>query len=950
MKFLIFLLFPFILQAADNWVFDESWSSNGMKDSDEFGAVISASGDILAVGAPGQDNDRGSVFLFQRNKTKNEDWQFITQLKLFGLISAEGDRFGAAISVYKELIAIGIPGRDNTGMVQIFHRHEGGSDKWGHLHTSTQPANSRNFGAAVAISEQFLWVGDPTTRASNGTLSAGRAYVFARNIGDDIADIWASGSVIDSPLPTIAGRFGTSIAISNDRAVIGEPNASGGKAHLYRHDIKLFRTWQFETSLEETGYLEFGHAVSIYHQQVAVGAPGSNDNTGLAFVFEQTAFGDWKTQATLSPSSGSFKNRFGQALSIYQNRITVGAPGANSVSLFSRSATNSPWGLIEEFQPTLPGTAPATGSAVAQLSDRNFFGSPGAIFKGEKTGQVNSLQETTTQWGVVDEVETLTTDDFTVVRVFDEVALSGDLMAVQAAIRETPAGGGRSGIGVVLYRREGLGDTAEWVIEKIIPHPSVEEPTTFGTRIELVGETLLIAEVKRFDNPTSGIYHFERHEGGSRNWGWVTTLREGFDISDIGFDGRHLIVGTIPFGGLSYLTSDNSVSLAQGAQIYRRTPGGVNEWFFVTTFDPDDGNTSTGDEPWRFGNSVAVCGDLAIVGAPSQGDFIPAPNQQNPDALGLDGIGGAYVFRRNEGGADAWGQIARMEGNSAFRAFGTVVAIEGNRMAVSATQTFTEQGSTTPEGRVHVYELTTPDAEGLIPEIANFIRPDGESSQFFGADLAISNGMISTCSLNTITGTGEIHIFQAAPAASPGNFLRRSIFITNGLRLAFDGRRMASMVSFASDFFQIIEPVDGSEIKNYAWWAQLNFPDSYPDPAQETTTWGKSADPDRDGLNNLLEAFFDTNPNIANPSPLTIDYNRIFNSATLTYPMNSEIVGITGRLQQSRTLTGWGNVSLAIDQGGITTLPDGRFLITAVDTGLSNIPKNLYRLRIQCID
>ncbi len=48
-----------------------------------------------------------------------------------------------------------------------------------------------------------------------------------------------------------------------------------------------------------------------------------------------------------------------------------------------------------------------------------------------------------------------------------------------------------------------------------------------------------------------------------------------------------------------------------------------------------------------FGRCVAISGDIAVVGAYGE------------DAGGSDS-GSAYVFERNQGGADNWGQVKKL--------------------------------------------------------------------------------------------------------------------------------------------------------------------------------------------------------------------------------------------------------------------------------------------------
>ena len=74
-----------------------------------------------------------------------------------------------------------------------------------------------------------------------------------------------------------------------------------------------------------------------------------------------------------------------------------------------------------------------------------------------------------------------------------------------------------------------------------------------------------------------------------------------------------------------------------------------------------------------FGYAVAVSGDIALVGA-----------IYNDDA-GVDS-GSAYIYERNEGGTDNWGQVAKFVASDAAASdeFGSAVAVSGDIALVGA--------------------------------------------------------------------------------------------------------------------------------------------------------------------------------------------------------------------------------------------------------------------------
>ncbi|MCK4815084.1 FG-GAP repeat protein, partial [bacterium] len=77
------------------------------------------------------------------------------------------------------------------------------------------------------------------------------------------------------------------------------------------------------------------------------------------------------------------------------------------------------------------------------------------------------------------------------------------------------------------------------------------------------------------------------------------------------------------------------------AYIFYRDLGGVDAWGEVTKLTASDAADSD-----SFGHSVAISGDYAVVGAP------------NADGAGSD-QGAAYIFYRDLGGVDAWGEVTK---------------------------------------------------------------------------------------------------------------------------------------------------------------------------------------------------------------------------------------------------------------------------------------------------
>ncbi len=111
------------------------------------------------------------------------------------------------------------------------------------------------------------------------------------------------------------------------------------------------------------------------------------------------------------------------------------------------------------------------------------------------------------------------------------------------------------------------------------------------------------------------------------------------------------------------------------AYVFHRDLGGTENWGQVAKLTASD--ASVGDS---FGNSVYISGDTAIVGAVFDND---ACLEEPPPC----NSGSAYIFQRNHGGPENWGQVGKLTASDAARLdrwFGYSVSISGDTAIVGA--------------------------------------------------------------------------------------------------------------------------------------------------------------------------------------------------------------------------------------------------------------------------
>jgi hypothetical protein len=373
---------------------------------DNFGTAVAIDGDLMAVGASyadvtGLDANQGAVYLYQRDATAPSGW---TQLKKFTPPSLQrSGLFGQSVALQGDVVAIGAPREDNSsisdlGVVHIFERDHGGANAWGQTKTLTESVGSYGlFGSDVALDGTLLLVG-----AENAYQGEGAAYLFERTTGwgrlkhlldpfadsgrhfgkavaldgdtavvsqqpyppdekndgavfvfqrdQDGPDTWGQVKQLDADLPASISRFGEDIAIDGDTFVVG----ANGAAYVYEHDQSALdpSAWALVKQLDtqEASASGYGEAVAIAGDTIWVSAQysdaGHYPNQGIIYRYGRELGGvdAWGEVERLQGDDSLPYDIFGQDLGASGTTLAVGASGRSytlgrgAVYVFSQSA------------------------------------------------------------------------------------------------------------------------------------------------------------------------------------------------------------------------------------------------------------------------------------------------------------------------------------------------------------------------------------------------------------------------------------------------------------------------------------------------------------------------------------------------------------------------------------------------------------------------------------
>ena len=298
------------------------------------------------------------------------------------------------------------------------------------------------------------------------------------------------------------------------------------------------------------------------------------------------------------------------------------------------------------------------------------------------------------------------------------VAISGDTVVVGS--RQDSDNGFFSGSAYLFERDEGgVGNWGE-VIKLLASDGATGD--NFGSSVAISGDTVVVGAHRADDNgiDSGSAYLFERNEGGMDNWGEFIELVAS-DVDDFDELGASVAISgdTVVVGARG--DDDNGIGYGT-AYLFERNEGGMDNWGEVTELLAVDR-----DEHDIFGGSVAINGDLVVVGARGDNDGGPVNNS-------------AYLFERNEGGVDNWGEVTKLvaSDDDSFNNFGISVAIRGDSIVVGATG---DDDNGTNSGSAYLFERN----EGGVDnwgEVTKLLASDGDDGDILGWSVAISGDSI----------------------------------------------------------------------------------------------------------------------------------------------------------------------------------------------------------------
>ena len=478
----------------------------------------------------------------------------------------------------------------------------GNSIASGEASAPTAPAAPANLSAAPGDGQAALSWDDP----GNTTITKYELLQLAEESG-----LIASDDALND-------RFGVSVALDNDTAVVGafqptytDPDTSldvsrPGAAYVYIKDSN--GAWSQQAKLTASDGAdgdEFGISVAVDGDTVVVGARGNVSKTGAIYVFTKPSDGDWTstiTETKLTATGGAADDLFGASVALYgASTIVVGAPGdQNSVG----------------------GTDVSTGSAYV-------------FTRNSETGEWSQNAKLTASNAGADDL------------FGNSVGVDDDTIAVGAYGKD---GNSLTDSGLVYVFVKSGGAAWATTTETVQLRASDRAANdNFGRSVAVDGNTIVVGAsrdrnmVDGAEASTGSAYVFTRPDNGWTNSAGTETAKltasDGADSDQFGrsvaVDGDIIVVG-------AHQNDDDGTDSGSIYVFIKPTNG----WTDTTgTVKLTASNAATGD---RFGIALALDGDTALVAAP-RNDANDDDADTGNDVLDA---GSAYVI-----GTSGWAKI-----------------------------------------------------------------------------------------------------------------------------------------------------------------------------------------------------------------------------------------------------------------------------------------------------
>ncbi|MEP5255318.1 MAG: T9SS type A sorting domain-containing protein [Winogradskyella arenosi] len=698
-----------LVRSGNSWVEQTKLTASDGASGDAFGRSVAIAGDYAIVGAPFDDDGAsasGSAYIFKRS---GNSWT--EQAKLTASDGAVSDYFGYSVAIDGDYAIIGASydddGASASGSAYIFNRSGNSWTEQTKL-TASDAAATDYFGYSVAIDGDYAIVG--AYNNAHAGYRSGSAYIFVRS-----GNSWAEQAKLTASDGVTSDYFGISVAIAGDSAIVGaylddDAGSSSGSAYIFMRSGNSWTEQAKLTASDADGADQFGYSVAIAGDSAIVGAYGNNDagsSSGSAYIFKRLG-NSWTEQSKLTASDADVFDYFGWSVAIAGDSAIIGAlrnsdagTDSGSAYFFELETPEPPadinWNEIINATASDGAAYDQFGNSVAIDGDYAIVGAYGNDDAGSESGSAYIYMRSGNTW--IEQAKLTASDAADGDRFGFSVAIAGDYAIVGAYLDDDA--GSESG-SAYIFMRSGN----SWTEQAKLTASDAAYDDEFGRSVAIAGDYAIVGAYR--DNDAGGdsgsAYIFIR-SGNSWTEQTKLTASDAAGGDEFGFSvaiaGDYAIVGAYK--------DDDAGSHSGSAYIFMRSG---NSWTEQTKLTASDAAESD-----RFGYSVAIAGDYAIVGA-------------NYDDDAGSNSGSAYIFKRS---GNSWTEQAKLTASDAAYGdiFGWSVAIKDEYAIIGAV--LSDDAGYYDSGSAYIFKRSG----NSWTEQSKLVASDGATYDQFGNSVAI---------------------------------------------------------------------------------------------------------------------------------------------------------------------------------------------------------------------
>ncbi len=704
----------------------------------------------------------------------------ISEYQLFQLVVSKltaddrlrGDLFGYSVAVDVDIAVIGAyQDDDNGGDAGSAYVFTKGSDGWSQTAnlTASDGAADDEFGISVAVDGDTNTIvvgarGDKNT-VGGTDVSTGSAYVFTKG-----SDGWSQTAKLTASDPAEDDEFGISVAVDGGTVVVGayqddDNGGESGSAYVFTKPTNgpwvSTDTAAKLTASDGAADDEFGISVAVDGNTAVVGARGDKNtvggtdvSTGSAYVFTKPTNGPWvstDTAAKLTAFDGDDTDEFGISVAVDGNTAVVGARGDKNMvggtdvstgSAYVFTKDSDGWSQVAKLTASDGAADDEFGISVAVDGDTIVVGAYQDDDNGGESGSAYVFTKPTNgPWVSTDTAAKLTASDGAMTdRYGYSVAVSGDTVLVGAYSADTTGsdGGDGSNSGAAYFLSisgwtdiTDISDSGSGTISHIVHPLDNDKEHRFRVRaVNAAGPgpasaSAAATPMLAISQKPAGLTAVARDTVVDLSW---------VDPEDFSVDNYELLqitqgdklpsAAAAEYDEFGYSVAvdgniavvgahqdDDDGDSSGSAYVFTQVAG---VWRQAPNLTASDG--AAADE---FGYSVAVDGDTNTIVVGARGDD--------------SDTGAAYIFTKD---SDGWSQVTKLTASDGAAAdeFGYSVAVDGdtNTIVVGA------RGDDSDTGAAYIF---TKDSDGWS-QVAKLTASDGATDDEFGVSVAGDGGTI----------------------------------------------------------------------------------------------------------------------------------------------------------------------------------------------------------------